>query len=129
MNRLKRAVIESAVAGVELVEVGTATRRFCFASDFLGFSGHFPGYAILPAIVQIMTALTVAEELTGESLELVAIRNAKFHRELRPGQEIVVWCRQRLIEGKRGCEARLTAFGELASSFLMQFADKGGCNA
>lgn len=62
MNRLKKEIIEAAMAQIEVIGPDKASRRYCFPDNFIGFSGHFPGYPILPAFVQVLTAITVIEE-------------------------------------------------------------------
>jgi 3-hydroxyacyl-[acyl-carrier-protein] dehydratase len=125
MNRVKQEIASSAVDEIKGSAPGTISRRYCFNRDFIGFSGHFPGYPILPAFVQILTALTLAEEQSGYPLELASVENAKFHIQLRPGQEIKVECKEKLVRGKPGCEARLMVAEGLASLFRMSFVEKG----
>jgi len=125
MNRVKQEIASSAVDEIEISAPGTILRRYCFNRNFIGFSGHFPGYPILPAFVQILTALTLAEEQRGYPLELDSVENAKFHIQLRPGQEIKVECKDKLVRGKPGCEARLMVADGLASLFRMSFVEKG----
>ena len=124
MNRVKQEIVSSAIDEINVTAPGTISRRYCFNRDFIGFSGHFPGHPILPAFVQVLTALTLAEEHSGYPLELVGVENAKFHIELRPGQEISVECEEKPVRGKPGCEARLTVAEGLASIFRMSFVEK-----
>ena len=124
MNRVKQEIVSSAIDEIIVTAPGTINRRYCFDRDFIGFSGHFPGHPILPAFVQVLTTLTLAEEHSGYPLELVGVENAKFHIELRPGQEISVECEEKPIRGKPGCEARLTVAEGLASIFRMSFVEK-----
>ena len=125
MNRVKQEIVSSAVDEIKVTAPGTINRRYCFNQDFIGFSGHFPGYPILPAFVQILTALTLAEEQRGYPIDLASVENAKFHIQLRPGQVIKVECKEKLVRGKPGCEARLMVAEGLASLFRMSFAEKG----
>ena len=125
MNRVKQEIASSAVDEIEVSAPGTILRRYCFNRNFIGFSGHFPGYPILPAFVQVLTALTLAEEQRGYPLELASVENAKFHIRLCPGQEINVECKERQVRGKPGCEARLMVAEGLAALFRMSFAEKG----
>ena len=105
-----------------VVEEGVAaTKRYRFSNDFIGFSGHFPGYPILPAFVQIMMACTLAEELKGRTLEPATIEKAKFLLEIRPEQEILLRIRERTIGARPGYEARLVVNDEVAASFHMIF--------
>ena len=124
MNRVKQEIVSSAVDEINVTAPGTFNRRYCFNQDFIGFAGHFPGYPILPAFVQVLTALTLAEEQRGYSLELASVENAKFHIQLRPGQEINVECEEKPVRGKPGCEARLMVAEGLASLFRMSFVAK-----
>ena len=125
MNRVKQEIVSSAIDEIKVTAPGTINRRYCFNQDFIGFSGHFPGRPILPAFVQVLTALTLAEEQSGYPLELAGVENAKFHIQLGPGQEINVECREKLVSGKPGCEARLTVAEGLASLFRMSLVEKG----
>jgi len=110
-------------------ERGTATKRYRFSNDFIGFSGHFPGYPILPAFIQIMMACTLVEELKGRALELATIEKAKFLIEIGPEQEILVRIRERTIGARPGCEARLVVNDEVAASFRMSFEEEDGGTA
>ncbi len=125
MNKVKRAIVSSAIDAMQVTEADTVTRHYCFSPDFIGFSGHFPGYPILPAFVQVLTALSLAEEKKGCSLKLGSVENAKFLIPLRPCQEIVVQCRERLIRENAGCEVRITLLEELAASFQLTFVERG----
>ena len=125
MNRVKQEIVSSAVGRIKATQPGTVNRRYCFSPDFIGFAGHFPEYPILPAFVQVLTALTLAEEQRGYPLELASVENAKFHIRLCPGQEINVECKERQVRGKPGCEARLMVAEGLAALFRMSFAEKG----
>ncbi|UCF94668.1 MAG: hypothetical protein JSW39_11085 [Desulfobacterales bacterium] len=122
MNRVKQAIIASAVGALEETAAGTVKRRYRFSPDFIGFSGHFPEYPILPAFIQILTALTLAEEQKGYALKLARITHAKFHIKLHPDQDIEVECQEQLVEGQAGCKARITTSEGLAASFAMSFA-------
>lgn len=117
MNRLKSQIISSAIEEMKVPEQGTAIRRYCFSDDFIGFSGHFPQYPVLPAFVQILTALTLAEDLEGYTLSVQRVERAKFHIEIKPGQEVEVQCRERLLKGRKGYEVQLTVAEGVAASF------------
>ncbi len=121
MNEIKGEILSSAVSPMAVEEGVTATRRYRFSPDFIGFSGHFPGYPILPAFVQIMMACTLAEELKGHALEPVAIEKAKFLIEIGPDQEILVRIREHRIGAMPGCEASLVVNDKVAASFRISF--------
>jgi 3-hydroxyacyl-[acyl-carrier-protein] dehydratase len=124
MNKIQRAIRDAAVSPMIVEEGIAATKRYRFSHDFIGFSGHFPGYPILPAFVQIMTACTLAEEFKGRALELATIEKAKFLLEIGPEQEILVRIRERTIGARPGCEARLLVKDAVAASFRMGFEEE-----
>lgn len=119
LAQLKQSINEAAVSGIEVPEKGTVARRYRFTPLFPGFTGHFPGRPILPAILQILTAMTLLEEQAGAELELTRVENAKFLVQLGPDQEIEVRCRERLLGGSLRHEARITAGDSLAATFLL----------
>ena len=98
---------------------GALRRHFSFPPAFPGFAGHFPGHPILPGVVQVLTALTVAEELHGGRLQLVGVEHAKFQVQLRPGDEIAVQVRARQHDGQLAFEARLQRGAENAAGFIL----------
>jgi 3-hydroxyacyl-[acyl-carrier-protein] dehydratase len=124
MNKLRRAIVSSAIGEKTGDETNGITRRYRFKSNFLGFRGHFPGYPILPAFVQILTALTIIEEHKKCRLTLAAVEKAKFHLPILPDREIEVICNSRPVQNKSSYEARLTVTEGLASSFRFTFAEK-----
>jgi 3-hydroxyacyl-[acyl-carrier-protein] dehydratase len=120
MNEMKAQIAQCADAGIEVIGPGKISRRYCFPPSFLGFSGHFPGYPVLPAFVQIMAAMAVVEELKGCPCELSSMERAKFRTEVRPGQTISVECREYGPEDEPGFEVKIiTAEGVTAASFIM----------
>ena len=68
-------------------------RKFCPASDFIGFDGHFPGHPILPAMLQVLLGIIVSEELCGTRLTLQKLDKAKFMSQIQPEQIITVSCK------------------------------------
>ena len=124
MNKLRQAIVSSAIAKATQDETNRVTRRFRFKPDFIGFSGHFPGYPILPAFIQILTAITLVEEHNNCRLDLASVEKAKFHLPLHPDLEIEVICTLGQIGGQSICDARLTVAEGPASSFRFTFAEK-----
>jgi len=55
-----------------------------FPSGSLCFEGHFPGFPILPGVVQLATAQAAAERLAGRRLAVSSVRKMKFSHVLRP---------------------------------------------
>ncbi|MGA3085543.1 MAG: 3-hydroxyacyl-ACP dehydratase [Thermodesulfobacteriota bacterium] len=124
MDNLRFAIQSSASGPVKETEPGTFIRSYCFAPEFIGFSGHFPGYPILPAFVQVLIVLDMAEEVKGRRLKILTLEKAKFQMEVLPGKEIEVRFREGIIKGKTGLEATLMIGESPAASFLLTFADE-----
>jgi len=122
MNELINAVKRSAVGPAQRKNPGTIIGRYMFKDDFPGFSGHFPGYPILPAVVQMIAAQCLIEEQKDLPLKLSSIHNAKFLQEIRPGDEILIQCADRQIEGAMGSRVEIYSGGKTAASFLMNFS-------
>lgn len=115
---MKRAI---AAAGTELRrEAEGGARIFCLPAEFPGFAGHFPGYPVLPAVLQVLAAQVLVEELQGRPLRLAKLERAKFLRPVRPGEPLQVACRLR----KENWEARLEVQGEPAASFAMTLVEE-----
>jgi 3-hydroxyacyl-[acyl-carrier-protein] dehydratase len=119
VKHLIKAVQAAGMGRMKTEADGTAVKQYCFSPDSEAFSGHFPGYPLLPAIVQILTALVTIEEKREGPLELLSIEKAKFRQQILPGQPVEVRCR----EGSRGDQQILEAdfFTDegLAASFVL----------
>lgn len=57
--------------------------------DFPGFTGHFPGNPVLPALLQVVMVRLLIEEALGVPCSL-EVRNAKFSVPIRPDALITV---------------------------------------
>lgn len=125
MDTLKHAIMSSAIGPARKSEHGTFTRKYRFLPNFVGFLGHFPDYPILPAFVQILIALVMAEEIKGHPIKLLSLKKAKFHSEIYPDHEIEVQYREGVIKGDASLEATLTVDKNLAASFLLTFTEIG----
>lgn len=121
MNKLKKEIIEAALGPVEVIAPDKVIGQYLFPPSFIGFAGHFPGYPVLPAYVQVLTAITVMEEWKYRPFQLASVERAKFHKELRPDQEITVQCREFEAKGKTVIEANLTVAEGLAAIFFMRY--------
>lgn len=120
MTRMHQAIAAAAIDAITITGDGEVLRRYLFGPDFLGFSGHFPGYPVLPAIVQLLTVVSLAGEQAGTPLRLAAVEDAKFLTPVRPGQEILVQYRQRRKADRELYDARLTVAGKPAATFLIE---------
>ena len=120
MNKLKTEIVAAAQGPVESAESNKAVKRFSFTPGFAGFSGHFPGYPVLPAFVQVLASLATIEEWKGKPVQILALEKAKFHIELRPDQEITIQCREYEAKGKTSMEVNVNVAEGLAASFIMK---------
>lgn len=120
MNRLKAEIAKCSDTQMEVVGVRKVSRRYCFPPSFIGFSGHFPGYPVLPAFVQVMAAMAVVEELKGRPCELSSMERAKFRIEVRPDQLISVECREYGPQDEPAFEVNITTAEGVAASFTMK---------
>jgi 3-hydroxyacyl-[acyl-carrier-protein] dehydratase len=122
MSRLNSEIGRAATSPVEVDEGGWLNCIYRFPADFIGFSGHFPGFSIVPAIVQVMAAQHLAESRLPADMGLCGVKNAKFFLQLRPEQDIAVQCRLQPREDETLAEARLTCEQGLAASFTLTFS-------
>ena len=122
MSRLKSEIARAAVSPVVVDEEGWLSCAYRFPAEFVGFSGHFPGYAIVPAIVQVLTAQQLAETRLPAHMRLSGVKNAKFFLQLPPGQDITVQNRLKPGTDETLVEARLHSDQALAASFTLIFS-------
>jgi hypothetical protein len=120
MNRLKTEIAKCADTQMEVIGPHKVSRRYCFPPSFIGFSGHFPGYPVLPAFVQAMAAMAVVEELKGRPCELSSMERAKFRLEVRPDQVISVECREYGPQDEPAFEVNIDTAEGVAASFIMK---------
>jgi 3-hydroxymyristoyl/3-hydroxydecanoyl-(acyl carrier protein) dehydratase len=120
MNDLRKEILQAAQGDIEVAASDAVIGRYLFPSTFIGFSGHFPGYSVLPAFIQVLSALIVVEKWKGHRLQLLTIEKAKFHIELRPNQELTVQCREREVRESAVYEIKLNVAEGLAASFVMR---------
>jgi 3-hydroxyacyl-[acyl-carrier-protein] dehydratase len=122
MSRLKSDIERAVVSPAEADQEGGLSCVCRFPADFLGFAGHFPGYAIVPAIVQVMAAQHLAENHLAVGMHLKEVKNAKFFLQLRPETDITVQCRIQPRDNETRVEAKLTCEQGVAASFILVFS-------
>lgn len=113
---------------VECVPGESAKGLKCVTADEPFFQGHFPSYRVMPgvliieALAQVGAAAILTEEKNKGKLALFGgIKNARFKRQVRPGDVLELECRltarkgpvgfgtaQARVEGKLACGAELT---------------------
>ena len=61
---------------------------FTFESDAPYFKGHFPGFPLLPGVVQLGLAHHFAEAFLRKSFKIGCVKKMKFSRPIVPGERI-----------------------------------------
>ena len=115
---LTGAIRAAAIGEIERRADGSVRQRYVFNADFPGFSGHFPGRPILPAVLQIMAANQLVEAATEQRLLSAAIERAKFLQPIVPGAVVEITCR-RLPGAADLWEARIDSDSQAAASFYL----------
>jgi len=84
------------------------------------FEGHFDGEPILPGIAHLALALAALARQSGRHRILTALRDVRFSRPLRPGDEVEVL----LSEGREPSSVRfeIRCQGRRATLGLLVFA-------
>ena len=115
---MSEAIRAAAIGEIERRADGSVRQRYVFNADFPGFSGHFPGRPILPAVLQIMAANQLVEAATEQRLLSAAIERAKFLQPIVPGAVVEITCR-RLPGAADLWEARIDSDRQAAASFYL----------
>ena len=114
-----RAAIKAAALAPAQVSELAGKQSFCFNQNFIGFSGHFPGYPILPAVLQVLLAQLLAEEVVRLPLVVISLIRAKFIQQLRPDDQIEVQLSCLEKDGTFHCSSELQVAGQRAASFIL----------
>ena len=113
---------------IECVPGESAKGIKCVTANEPFFQGHFPGFKVMPgvliieAMAQVGAAAILTEEGgTGRLALFGGIKNARFKRQVRPGDVLELSCRltarkgpvgfgqaEARVEGKLACRAELT---------------------
>ena len=67
---------------------GHARARLRFAADLEVFTGHFPHLKVVPGVYLIEASRLLAERVTGSTLEIVEVIDARFTAEVHPDCEL-----------------------------------------
>lgn len=125
MDKMQAAVVAAALTPPDKVEHPdgslSATQRYLFRADFLGFQGHFPAAPILPGVVQNLIGHCFSEAVRERPLALVGIDNAKFMLQLGPEMEITVSGTFKEKDEKLVAALKLDVAGGTASTYQLTF--------
>lgn len=80
-------LMEPFVSKVEVSE-NSWEADFVFDPEAPYFQGHFPGFAVLPGVVQLGLARHFAEQMLRRKIVLTAVKKMKFTRVVIPGETI-----------------------------------------
>lgn len=120
MSRIRTELAASAVSAAAHQSDGWH-QRFCLPESFAGFAGHFPDNPVVPAVVQILMGLLVAEAAAARCLEITQVSRAKFLQPLRPQQAIDVRCAPGGDD--RTWEVEVRGAGGVAAMFRLQLTE------
>lgn len=93
-------------------------QTFCLPESFAGFDGHFPDNPVVPAVVQLLMGLHLAEAAAGQALVIVQVVKAKFVQPLRPLEKIEVCCVQQHGDSLC-CKVEISSASGMASQFRL----------
>lgn len=97
---------------------GVWTKDYRLPRDFLGFTGHFPGNPVLPALLQLVMVRLLMEEALGAPCSL-EIRNAKFSVPIRPDAGITVCVERGDTAWKAALRVQQDAPGSMETAALL----------
>ena len=121
MKKLTYAIEKSAVGSAKKDNPSGIRREYCFDNNFPGFSGHFPGYPILPAVLQLMLGQLLVEEQKGYKIRVTSIEKAKFLSEIKPDDLITVQCVDADTKESQRSKIKISSGAKPVSSFNLYF--------
>lgn len=87
--------------------------------DYNGFNGHFPGAPLLPGMCHVDLALHAVRIAVGAPVSLAGIVRARFHRKVRPGENLRVVVRRDGGAMSASWRATHTVSEELAAELVL----------
>lgn len=115
---------------IELEEKGHAVGIKAVSVNEPFFQGHFPNYHVMPGVLIIealaqvgAVAILSSEEFKGKIAFFAGIKEARFKRQVVPGDTLRLETRLVRVRGRIGIgEAQAFVDGELACSATLTFA-------
>ena len=102
----------------------------CVSANEMQFMGHFPGYPVMPGVLIIealaqvgAVALLTEEENKGKLAFFGGIKNARFKKQVEPGDVLELECKLTSRKGPVGFgEAVAYVDGQIAAKAEISFA-------
>lgn len=102
----------------------------CVSANEMQFMGHFPGHPVMPGVLIIealaqvgAVALLTEEENKGRLVFFGGIKNARFKKQVEPGDQLELECRLTARKGPVGFgQAIATVDGQIAAKAEISFA-------
>ena len=130
MRTLKDEVLACTDASIRTLEEKKGYELvFGINTDFTGFSGHFPGFPVLPAFVQLLMGQCALEIHSQRRWSLRCVKRAKFMKTITPGQEVTVRWREQRLEDRLLGSFTLVVDDQKTASFSVEFAETGDPHA
>lgn len=124
MDKITDAVKKYTLGTVQHDYPSEIRGEFLFDKDFIGFSGHFPGYPILPAVLQLLLAQVLIEKQKGLKVRVTGILKAKFLSEIRPDDRITVQCVDTATDETMVSKVKISCGERQVSSFNLNYGIK-----
>lgn len=121
MKRLLKEISGYSVKGESGDNPSVIKKHYCFDRDFIGFRGHFPGYPILPAVLQLLLAQLCIEEQKGCKIRIMRVEKAKFLSEIRPDMPLSIHCADADIDACKKMKVKITSGEKVISTFSLYF--------
>ncbi|OGD12008.1 MAG: hypothetical protein A2Y86_01955 [Candidatus Aminicenantes bacterium RBG_13_62_12] len=125
-DEVGRGILDSLLS-LDVRPEESAEASLSFGPGFIGFSGHFPGYAVLPGVAILYVGWVLAEIFRERRLDLVSIRKAKFSKPIHPGDEVRVELKP--LEDEKETQlwfsVKVMCGGELAARYEIGTGTKG----
>ncbi|RVU70354.1 MULTISPECIES: 3-hydroxyacyl-ACP dehydratase FabZ family protein [Lactobacillus] len=83
------------------------------------FQGHFPGNPVMPGVLIIESLVQAVEVLTHKHLKLQQVKKARFHKMVKPGDQLTIKVNR--SQKDDGFEAQALLGEELACSAKLYF--------